>query len=190
MSSDDPEAKRARARRAKAVVAAATADGIASDVEVDRRKKSRNRRFVEAAEQAAEATAPTDHTLDIMDQAPVVVEMARSSMDPDWEDNPNNLDTSVEVRSELRDDGLDPMDVSTPQQASFGHSLVHQFANDRDLGGRTPEQLEAEHDMTVAAMREFGHKHDSPLSMGGITGDGGGADLEVEAPSIFGGDRE
>lgn len=87
---------------------------------------------------------------------------------PDWNDNPPDLDTPQEVRESLRADGLDPMDTDSKQQASFGHSLTHSFADDPDLGGRTPEQLEAEHDMTVDAMEEFGVDHDSELGLNDI----------------------
>lgn len=83
--------------------------------------------------------------------------------EPDWHDNPDHLDEPEEVRESLRDSGLDPMDVGTKEQAAFGHFLVHSFADDEDLGGRTPEQLEAEHDLTVQAMRDFGVGHHSPL---------------------------
>lgn len=83
--------------------------------------------------------------------------------DPDWEDNPDDLDTPEEVRDDLRDSGLNPMNVGSEDEATFGHFLVHAFADDDDLGGRTPEQLEAEHDLTVGAMLDFGVGHHSPM---------------------------
>lgn len=90
--------------------------------------------------------------------------------DPDWHDNPDHLDTPAEVREGLMEAGLDPMDVDTEQQALFGHALVHGYANDPDLGGRTPAQLEAEHDLVVAAMDDYGFDHDSPLDVHSIFG--------------------
>lgn len=83
--------------------------------------------------------------------------------DPDWDNNPPGLDTPEEVRASLRADRLDPMDVDTKEEAVFGHSLVHAFADDADHGGRTEAQLEAEHDLTVDAMEDFGVGHDTPL---------------------------
>jgi len=91
--------------------------------------------------------------------------------DPDWEDNPADLDTPDEVREDLRDSGLNPMNVGTEEDAMFGHFLVHAFEDDEDLGGRTAAQLEAEHDLTVQAMADFGVGHHSPLDRGDI-GDG------------------
>lgn len=85
--------------------------------------------------------------------------------EPDFEDNPPGLDTPEEVKMSLDEDGLDPMDVDSVEEATFGHSLVHAFADDPDHGGRTEVQLEAEHDMTVEAMIEFGVEHDSPLDL-------------------------
>lgn len=190
MAKDSPSKKRGRAQRAKAILAAAKSGGLDADVEVDRRTKSRQKQFAAAAEEAGRAGRVTDHTLDIMDQTPRVVEMASATMEPDWGDNPAHLDTTEEVKGALVEAGLDPMDIDTPGQATFGHSLVHAYANDRDLGGRTPEQLEAEHDMVVEAMREYGFDHDSPLDKPDITGGGGGAMLVVDTVPIFGGDDE
>lgn len=90
--------------------------------------------------------------------------------DPDWHNNPDNLDSPEEVREDLREDGLDPMDTRTQDQAMFGHFLVHALADDDDRGGRSPEQLEAEHDMVVAAMNEHGADHRSPLDHDDIEG--------------------
>lgn len=76
---------------------------------------------------------------------------------------PPALDSTSEVREELTQADLDPMDIETEDQAVFGHSLTHAFADDPDMGGRTEEQLEAEHAMTVMAMHDFGVGHDSSL---------------------------
>lgn len=86
-----------------------------------------------------------------------------ASDDPDWQTNPFGLRSPDEVRDSLRAAGLNPMNVGTPDEAAFGHSLVHSFADDPDHGGRTESQLEAEHDLTVDAMLGFGMEHDSPL---------------------------
>lgn len=85
--------------------------------------------------------------------------------EPDWGDNPEHLDSAAEVRADLLEDGHDPMDVDTEKEALFGHALVHAYANDPDMGGRTAEQLEAEHDLVVDAMDDFGFDHDSPLDV-------------------------
>lgn len=96
--------------------------------------------------------------------------------DPDWEDNPDHLDTPEEVRDDLRDSGLNPMNVGTEAEATFGHFLVHGFADDEELGGRSAAQLEAEHDLTVQAMRDFGVGHHSPLDRSDIAEDPFGFD--------------
>lgn len=83
--------------------------------------------------------------------------------EPDWNDNPADLDTPEEVRESLRDDGLNPMNVGTQEEAQFGHALVHELANDPDHGGRTAAQLEAEHDLVVDALHDYGVDTDSPL---------------------------
>jgi hypothetical protein len=93
-----------------------------------------------------------------------------------WADNPENLDEPEEVREELRADGLDPMDVASEEEATLGHRLVHEFAGEPGMGGRSREQLEAEHDMVVAKMDEDGD-HDTPLEFadpfGATSGDAG-----------------
>jgi len=88
--------------------------------------------------------------------------------DPDWENNPDHLDTPEEVREDLLESGLNPMNVGTEAEATFGHFLVHGFADDEDFGGRSPAQLEAEHDLTVQAMADFGVGHRSPLDRSDI----------------------
>lgn len=87
--------------------------------------------------------------------------------EPDWHDNPDHLDTPDEVRDDLRESGLDPMNVGTEEEATFGHFLIHGFEDDEGLGGRTADQLEAEHDMTVEAMADFGVGHESPMDAPG-----------------------
>lgn len=89
--------------------------------------------------------------------------LGQPETEPDWGDNPSHLDTPAEVRASLRADGLDPMDTDTREEAMFGHFLVHAYADDEDMGGRTPAQLEAEHDLTVAAMLSYGVGHESPM---------------------------
>lgn len=89
-------------------------------------------------------------------------------VDPDWDDNPDDLDSIPEVKAALAEAGLDPMDIDTRKEASFGHSVTHAFADDPGRGGRTPAQLEAEHDMTVEAMQGFGMDHDSELDLDDI----------------------
>lgn len=143
----------------------------------DRRTKSRTQEMAERAERAGRASAPTDHTLDLGTGTGVATEMARGSIEPDWNDNPEHLDTPAEVRADLRASGLDPMDTETEDEAMFGHFLVHSFADDRDRGGRSPAQLEAEHDMVVAAMLGHGVEHRSPLDIASplaLPGRGGG----------------
>lgn len=158
------ESKRAAARQAAAMAASIQADAF-----LDRRKKSRNKQVAENAAKAAEVTPPLGHSLRTMEPT-TVGRMAAASMEPDWGDNPAHLSNPMEVKEDLRDDGLDPMDVDTREEATFGHFLVHAMADDADRGGRTPQQLEAEHDMVVAAMREHGVDHHSPLDLAGIEG--------------------
>lgn len=166
------DAEKARSERAKAVLAAAAAADADLDAAtgLDKRRKSRVKEFAERATKAGEIGSPVDANLQTMDQAETVADMARAGLDPDWEDNPDHLDTSAEVRADLREDGLDPVDVNTEERAAFGHFLLHTFANDPDRGGRTPEQLEAEHDMVVDAMIDEGMDHDSPLDLQNIQG--------------------
>jgi hypothetical protein len=162
-------AKRAEAAKKKIAQVAAAQAAANVAVGLDRRKKSRNKQVAENAAKSAEVTPPLGHSLRTMEPN-TVAQMAAAPIEPDWEDNPAHLDTPTEVREDLRDDGLDPMDVNTPQRAAFGHSLIHGMANDPDRGGRTPAQLEAEHDMVVEAMTEdYGMDHDSPLDLAGIT---------------------
>jgi hypothetical protein len=93
-----------------------------------------------------------------------------------WEDNPEDLDEPDEVREELRADGLDPMDVASEEEATLGHRLVHEFAGEPGMGGRSREQLDAEHDLVVAELDEDGD-HDTPLEFadpfGATSGDAG-----------------
>lgn len=105
--------------------------------------------------------------------------------EPDWGNNPDDLDSPRDVREEFEDSGLNPMNVDSQEEAQFGHMLVHAFANDGDLGGRSAAELEAEHDMTVAALDDFGVETDSPLDFanGGLSLPG-----SDEAFSFFGGD--
>lgn len=148
----------------------------------DARSKSRTQQMAERAERAGRASAPTNHTLDLGTGTGVATEMARGSIQPDWDDNPEHLDTPAEVRTDLRQSGLDPMDTETKDEAMFGHFLVHSFADDRDMGGRTPAQLEAEHDMVVEAMQDHGVDHHSPLDVASplaLPGRGGG-DIEAQ----------
>jgi hypothetical protein len=97
--------------------------------------------------------------------------------DPDWSDNPDDLDTPEEVRETLKERGLDPMDVDTKDEAMFGHFLIHAYADDPDMGGRTPTELEAEHDMVVEALvNDHDVDHDSPLDFDdpfGVSASGG-----------------
>lgn len=162
--------KRAAAAKRAALKAAAEQSDVDATIGVDKRKKSRNRELVERAVETAKVSPPTNHSLRTMDAAPVVSEMARSSMGADWEDNPEHLDTPEEVREDLRDDGLDPMDVGSKDEAMFGHFLVHAFADDRDRGGRTAAQLEAEHDLVVSSLGDYDVDHDSPLDLEDIEG--------------------
>lgn len=162
------------AASAEEVLTASLASGGAYDSSVgfdDGRRKSRTQEMAERATETGKAVAPTDHTLDLGTDTGVATEMARGTVEPDWGNNPEHLDTPAEVRAEFRDDGLDPIDVDTAARASFGHFLVHGMANEPDMGGRTPEQLEAEHDLAVAAMREYGYDHHSPLDLGVGRGD-------------------
>lgn len=161
---------------------ARNAESINAAEYVSGSKKSRNKQFVEEVQHAGTVGSPTNHTLSTMDMAGNVVAMTQSPMaagqEPDWDDNPDDLDTPDEVREDLRESGLDPMDVSTKSKAEFGHFLVHAMADDHDRGGRTPEQLEAEHDMVTAALDDYGVNHDSPLDTGDIYG--GGLNLDFE----------
>lgn len=168
-------------RRGEAALEAASDRELDADTFVDRRRKSRGQRFAEAVTETTMVDAPTGHTLSTTDTTDRVVQMARAPMEPDWEDNPEDLDTPEEVREDLRESGLDPMDTATADEAQFGHFLVHTYADDRDRGGRTVAQLEAEHDMVVASMLEHGVNHHSPLDVGDIHGGdmlgaGGGGD--------------
>lgn len=187
-------AQRAAAARRAVLEAAARQEGVDPTVAVDRRKKSRNKQVAENAEKAAAATAPLGHSLRTM-ESNRVAQMAAAAPEPDWENNPDDLDTPAEVREDLKEDGLDPMDVENEEEAMFGHFLVHAYADDNDLGGRTREQLEAEHDMTVEAMREHGINHDSPLDPADIEGGqaegdafGVGIDMSMDGSLGFGGE--
>lgn len=208
----DPEGRRERAlaaarraaertgeaaqRRGQAALDAAGDRELASDTFIDKRRKSRSQRFAEAVTETAKVDAPTGHSLSTVDKTGRVVQMATAPMEPDWEDNPEDLDSPEEVREDLRESGLDPMDTATPEEAQFGHFLVHAYADDRDRGGRTVAQLEAEHDMVVAAMLDHGFNHDSPLDTedihgGSMLGAGGGGDdglLNIGRIGLLGGD--
>ncbi|MFB6200397.1 MAG: hypothetical protein ABEI98_00095 [Halorhabdus sp.] len=105
---------------------------------------------------------------------------ASASSEPDWEGNPSNLDTAAEVQEEFVAAGLDPMNVDSAEEAEFGHFLVHSFADDRDHGGRTEAQLEAEHDMVVASLDDYGIDHSSPLDLEDISGSEAGDDSEAQ----------
>lgn len=162
-------AAREDAQRANSLLAAALASEAAYSGKIgridDARRKSRTQQMAERAERSGRAKRVTGHTLDLGMEDGTVTRMARGSMEPDWDDNPEHLDTPAEVRADLRDSGLDPMDTETEEEASFGHFLVHSFADDDDLGGRSPAQLEAEHDMVVEAMQDHGVGHHSPLDV-------------------------
>lgn len=181
----DPKKGEPEARRAAAAAAAAE-EGLERGP--GSRGVNRTKEVAKRAERAGRVKRPTDHTLDLGTETGVASEMARASVEPDWEDNPEHLDTPAEVREDLMDDGLDPMDTGTPQRALFGHFLVHGMADDPGMGGRTPAQLEAEHDMVVAAMKEHGHDHDTPLDVGmidfgvGMGGGSGGNPFEFDDP--------
>lgn len=162
-------AARQDAQQANSLLAAALASEAAYSGKIgridDARRKSRTQEMAERAERSGRANRVTGHTLDLGMEDGTVTRMARGSMEPDWDDNPEHLDTPAEVRADLRDSGLDPMDTGTEEEATFGHFLVHAFADDKDHGGRTPAQLEAEHDMVVEAMQEHGVDHHSPLDV-------------------------
>lgn len=153
-------ATRAAAREAKRQ----TGDVNAAEF-VDRRKKSRNKEIVRRAEEAARVAPLTGHSLETMDQAPNVVEMARASVEPDWGDNPLGLGTASGVRATLRADGLNPVDVGTPKETLLANALLHKWAKRPNHGGRTPAELEAEDDMVLEAAEHFG-LHVTPISMG------------------------
>jgi len=87
--------------------------------------------------------------------APSVLGPAGRGGEPDWHDNPETLD---------------PMNVGIEQEALFGHALVHKYADEPDHGGRTPAQLEAEPDLVVDAMDDFGFEHHSPLDVSPVFG--------------------
>lgn len=185
----EPERRNLRARLAAATMALEERLGDEEALEGrvgrvdDRRRKSRHAEVAERAERAAQATPPTDHTLDLGTETGVATEMARASMEPDWEDNPEHLDTPAEVRAHFRSEGMDPMDTDTPQRALFGHFLVHGMADEPGMGGRTPAELEAEHDLVVAAMAEYGHEHHTPLDVTDLgVGGGGGGSLAFDDP--------
>lgn len=180
-----------RSRQAALEAARRNASSINADEFVDRRKKSRNRELVERAEKAARLSSPYQTSLQPVGDPRVATAMASANaamgenllapstsekerpddgIDPDWEDNPENLDSPEEVRENLRSNGLDPMDVDTKERAMFANALLHAWANDPDRGGRTPEQLEAEHDMVAAALLEYDVDHDSELDLEDIEG--------------------
>lgn len=183
-------AQRAAAVRKAAIEAAARQEGVDPTVGIDRRKKSRNKQVAENAKKAAEATAPLGNSLKTM-ESNRVAQMAAAAPEPDWDNNPDDLDTPAEVRETLKEDGIDPMDVESRKEAMFGHFLVHAYADDNDLGGRTPEQLEAEHDMTVDAMRDHGINHDSPLDLADIEGgDAAGDEFGVSIDMSWGNSLE
>lgn len=169
---DEPSerAKKLAALRKRAIKEAARQEGTDATYGLDKRKKSRNKEILERATESAKVEPATEHTLDVMDDGAMVTEMARSGAEPDWGDNPAGLGNPMEVREDLREDGLDPMDVDSKEEALYGHFLTHAFADDPDRGGRSPQQLEAEHDMVVEKMEKFGVDHDSPLDLGDIEG--------------------
>lgn len=169
-SEPSERAKKLAAFRKRAIEEAARQEGTDATYGLDKRKKSRNREVLERAVESAKVDPATEHTLDVMDDGAMVTEMARSGAEPDWGDNPAHLSNPMEVREDLRDDGLDPMDVDSKDEALYGHFLTHAFADDPDRGGRTPQQLEAEHDMVVEKMEEYGFDHDSPLDLEDIEG--------------------
>lgn len=99
---------------------------------------------------------------------------------PDWDDNPENLDTPEEVRAEERSRGLDPVDVDTREHAIFGNMLLHHWEHTPDHGGRTPAELEAEHDMVSDALDDFGVDHTSPMDVDDIEGEDDLYDVGVD----------
>lgn len=159
--------------------------------------RSRNQDVFARAQDYATASAPVDVDMDPSPSGDKMWEFARAGNDGQptaptsngenddedtfveatWNDNPGDLDTPQEVRESIRERGHDPMDVETKSEAEFGHYLVHSLVDDPDHGGRTPTQLEAEHDMVVDALEEYGVDHDTPLEFEdpfGVTADGGG----------------
>lgn len=75
-----PARKRAAAARRAAIEAAARQADIDAGVGIDRRKKSRNKRIAERAVETAKVSPPTDHSLETMDNAPLVSDMARAGI--------------------------------------------------------------------------------------------------------------
>ncbi|MCG1002864.1 MULTISPECIES: hypothetical protein [Halobacterium] len=169
-------AARARERAAAAAASARETGPVGNTVGPARGKpKTRTEEMFARAQNAATAGAPFKASID---PTPNEMEMwsfaaagdvgqptryEGDGQGVDWDDNPEHLDTPDEVRQDLRADGLDPMDVASEQDAQFGHMLVHAYEDDSDRGGRSPEQLEAEHDMTVAALIDHENEHDTPM---------------------------
>lgn len=69
----------------------------------------------------------------------------------DFESNPAGLDTPTEVVSTLKDDGIDPFDLSDKGQASYAEGALREVQYpQRDERDRTAAQIEAEHDLVAA----------------------------------------
>jgi hypothetical protein len=159
----------------KRVVAAAAKAGDAEDDNVPSGRDGKD--MVRESVRSATMAPPVKNSLETMDGRSRVVEMAKSGMahpEPDWQDNPDDLDSPQEVRMSLLSAGLNPVDADTKQEALGAHAAVHDFASDPGRGGRSPEQLEAEHDMAVAAMQSHGAEDSSPLDVIGGQDHGGG----------------
>lgn len=172
------QARERAAAAARAAVARANTDTSPTGTTIGPSSNmTRTQKMFARAEQAATAGAPVQASLDPTPNEMGMWEFASAGNNgqptsagtnssgggADWGDNPDHLDTAEEVREDLRADGLDPMEAATQQQAQFGHMLVHDLQDDPGRGGRTAEQLEAEHDMTVAAMTGFGANHHTPM---------------------------
>lgn len=78
------------------------------------------------------------------------------SRDDPLANNPDGLDTRAEIRDDLRDDGINPMDVDSQDKAQAGWSYLHSFEDEppADRGGRTDSQLAAESEMVADALDE------------------------------------
>lgn len=214
--------RRAKRRAAAAARRAGSAGPQGSTTpDIKQSQKSRTKEVFARAQQYATASAPVDVSMDPSPSGDKMWDFASAgnggtptgqptsgsangqterseeavrveSGGGDWSDNPEHLDEPEEVREELRADGLDPMDVASEEEATLGHRLVHQFADEPGMGGRSREQLEAEHDMVVTELNEDGD-HDTPLQFDdpfGATSEDGGwfADADGGEDAVWGGE--
>ncbi|WP_144240046.1 hypothetical protein [Haladaptatus cibarius] len=167
----------AEARKAARNTVTSAAESIEADVGVDKKSKSRNKKFVEEVQKTAEMAPPTNHSLETMDQSANVTEMARTSSFDGRLEAPGGIDYGGDdnVR-DVPDSGSSP-DDSTGDSSSGGSGD----------GSSPPDRLEAPGgidyggDDNIRDVDEQGPTGDELNDRIGGTGSPSG--IEDEAPS-------